>query len=341
MRAPIEEMLLGRIAREGPLPFSEFMEAALYHPEHGYYAQGPAIGAEGDFYTSASLPPFAWALARQARDAWERLGRPDPFRIVELGGGTGALATRLRDEIARDDELAKAARLVLVERAAGLAAAQRARGFDVVARLDDLPPAPTLLVANEVLDALPVRLFLPGRRERRVGESRGRLAFVDVPAGDAPDVASGLREVAVGLDALLAGVARVVAPGYALLVDYGERGPSPRPDGTLRAFAEHRVEADLLAEPGRRDLTADVDFAAVEAAAARAGLAPLGFTTQGRFLVALGLLEHAAREQGRGDPQPMLQAKTLVLPGGMGERFKVLALGRDAAGPLAGFRPVW
>lgn len=335
---PLDHVLLARIAREGPLPFSEFMQAALLDPEHGYYARGPRIGPEGDFSTAANQPLFARSLARQAADAWDILGRPDPFRLLEVGGGSGDLAAGIREWIAKDPLLARVTRFALVDPSPAFAAAQRARGFEVLPSLSHLPPAPTFLVANEVLDACPVRLFVAGGLERRVTAADGRLAFVDVAADDAPPVPEGcIVEVPVGLEALLAEVARVLSPGVALFVDYGDDPVTPRPGGSIRAFARHRVESDLLSEPGTRDLTADVDFGRVRRAANACGLSEAGYTTQGRFLAALGILDDLG-DLGFDGP---LVAKSLILPGGMGERFKVLALARGAAPRLRGFAPPW
>lgn len=338
MPSPLERDILARIAREGPLPFSEFMQTALLDPQHGYYARGPKIGPAGDFSTAANQPLFARALARQAADAWEALGRPDPFRILEVGGGTGDLATRMREWIAKDTPLAGATRIALVDPSPAFAAAQRARGFDVSPALSQLSPEPTFLVANEVLDALPVRLFVAGGLERRVTADDGRLAFVDVPTKDAPRVPEGcILEVPVGLEALLADVARVLSPGVALFLDYGDDPVAPRPGGSIRAFAQHRVESDLLSKPGERDLTADVDFGRVRRAAEACGLSEAGYTTQGKFLAALGILDDAASQGFEG----ALLAKSLILPGGMGERFKVLALARGAGPRLRGFAAPW
>lgn len=328
----LADVLRARIEREGPLRVDDFMRAALYDPQHGYYARGARIGgAGGDFYTSANASLFPHAMRRFVKAATERLGGA---RTVELGGGTGSLAASLEE------------RATVVEPHAGMARQQRERGLDVVATLDELKPAPTVFLANEVLDALPVRRVLmtpEGPREGRVAWQGGR--FVELPAPLPPDLArhaDGLgpgeaREVCEEVRPLLAAMARAAPTSIALLLDYAA-GP-PRPGGTLRGFRAHRV-TDAFDAPGVQDVTADVDLPRVRADAEAAGWRVAGEVPQGELLADLGLVDDMGAALARGDTQAYLAAKSLLMAGGMGERFRALALARGVPvePPLAGFR---
>lgn len=326
------ERLRERIQREGPLRVDEFMRAALYDPDGGYYARGARIGGEGaDFYTASNVSLFPHAIRRFVDAALARL---EGARIVELGGGTGGLAASLGRHV------------TIVEPHEGMAALQKARGLDVAASLSDLREAPTLFLANEVLDALPVRrvhMTDDGPREGRVGWANDRFAETLAPLP--PDLtlhAEGLatgecREVCEGIRALLDDMARAAPRALALFLDYGDG--QPRPGGTLRGFREHRVR-DPFEAPGEQDVTADVDFPRVEAEAQAGGWTIAGRAPQGEFLADLGLVEDMSAAMARGDAQAYLAAKGLVLSGGMGDRFRALALARDAPHdpPLPGFR---
>lgn len=328
----LAQRLRERIEREGPLRVDEFMRAALYDPEGGYYARGARIGGEAaDFYTAANASLFPQALRRFVDAAVARL---EGARVVELGGGTGGLAAALGVPV------------TVVEPHAGMARLQRGRGLAVAASLDELRPAPTVFLANEVLDALPVRRVLmtpDGPREGRVAWRDG--AFAEVPAPLPPDLAphaEGLepgeaREVCEETQPLLAAMARAAPRGVALFLDYGDG--TPRPGGTLRGFRDHRV-TDPFDAPGEQDVTADVDFPRVRAEAERAGWRVAGQARQGEFLADLGLVDDMGAALARGDTQAYLAAKNLVLSGGMGDRFQALALVRDAPAdpPLPGFR---
>lgn len=339
-RSMLMERVASRIEQEGPLRVRDFMEMALHDPREGYYAKGPKIGAEGDFYTASHASLFPVALARFVHDASARLGGA---RVVELGGGAGHLAAAL------------GAPVTVVEPSAGLAEAQRARGLHVVASLDELRPAPTVFVANEVLDALPVHRLLgtaEGVREGYLDHEDGKLVEVPGPLSTprleeaaerlAPVLTEGrAMEVCLDAEALLAGMARAAPHAYALFLDYGdEPDVLARPGGTLRGFREHRV-TDPFDAPGEQDVTADVDFPWIEALALRAGWTGHARRAQGELLADLGLVDDLAQALARGDVNAYLAGKNLLMPTGMGERFQALLLARHAPldPPLAGYRP--
>lgn len=366
--AELVERLRAEIAADGPITFARFMERALYEPGHGYYrrtAAGP--GFAGDFVTAPELHPiFGAAIGRLLEQAWVALDRPDPFVVTEAGAGTGALAAGLLGGL-RDtgSPLLPAIRYRPVEREAARIAALRDRlATDGLASqlIDDGTPKDAIetgaVVANEVLDALPVHRVVgrpEGLRERFVGVDGDRFAWVEAEPST-PELATRLEaerveladgqvtEVCLAIDGWLAAATAHLARGPVVLVDYADEPATlhsiARPDGTLRAFARHAVGGDALRHVGRQDLTATVDLAAVRAAAARAGLDPLGETTQAELLAASGDLASAwLRRPGATIEDALLLRSALARlldPRGMGG-FRVLAFGRgmppDAALP--------
>jgi len=353
-------------ASGGWVPFSRFMDLALYAPGLGYYSAGARkFGAEGDFVTAPELTPvFARCLATQLAEV---LGQVGDGIVMEVGAGSGALAAELLATLAARDALP--ARYDILEVSADLRERQHAAlaGRDA-ALLDrvrwlDAPPASSwrgVLVANEVLDALPVERFrvsASGYDLVGVGLSGEGFAFQARPADGATtsvldERLAGLRlpagyqsEACLTLSPWLAGVAAGLSRGALLFIDYGlPRGQyyhAARDGGSLCGFFRHRRVDDVLARPGLQDITAWVDFTALAEAGVAAGLEVAGFSTQAHFLLATGLereLTAAGAELDvKGRAQLAQAAGTLVLPGEMGERFKVMGLSRGLELPLAGF----
>jgi SAM-dependent MidA family methyltransferase len=361
-----DEVLVAAIRAEieagGPITFARFMERALYEPGHGYYRRADAgPGRTGDFLTAPETHPiFGAAIGLLLEQAWFAMGRPSPFVVTEPGAGTGALAAGLLGGL-RDlgSPLLGVIRYrpVEVEPARGVAFRERlaAEGVDGHVEAGDPPATPVetgAVVANEVLDALPVHRVV-GRageiRELLVGVTGdGRFEAVEAGpttsalaarlAAEGVTLAEGqVTEVCLAMDTWLPGTVRHLATGVVVLVDYAEEpadlhGPS-RPTGTLRAFARHAVGADPFRHVGRQDLTATVDLAAVRAAAAKAGLTPLGETTQAELLAAVGtpaLTDAWLRRPGAGLQDALLLRSALARlmdTRGMGS-FRVLAFGR-------------
>lgn len=315
-----------------------------------YYARPASpFGRGGDFTTAPEISQaFGEVIGLWCAVMWERMGRPDPVLLAECGPGRGTLmadALRAAAEVAAP--FRAALRVHLVEGSAALRAVQ-ARALPEATWHDaigTLPEGPLLLVANEFLDALPVRQFV-----RRGGLWRERHveggAFVELPAEDAPALpveapegaVKEVSEAALGWAAALG--ARLAHGGAALLLDYG---PAESGFGeTLQAVAGHRRGLDALAAPGERDLTAHVDFAAVAAAARGAGAATHGPLPQGLFLQRLGLMTRAAMLAGarpRLAGEILSGAERLVAPEGMGRLFKALALCDHRLGIPPGFEP--
>ncbi|MDQ0473693.1 class I SAM-dependent methyltransferase [Labrys wisconsinensis] len=345
MTTPLGEAIASLVRDEGPIDLARFMALALGHPVHGYYRTRDPLGAAGDFTTAPEISQmFGELVGLWAAHAWQRLGRPDPVLLAELGPGRGTLmADALRAVARAAPDFLRAARLHLVETSPVL----RQRQADALAghapawheATDTLPDGPLILIANEFFDALPVRQFQrrDGRwHERLVGLAGDRLAFglAAGPAGidglpEAPDGAIlELGEAGLRLAGHLA--ARLARDGgAALILDYGhiETGFGD----TLQAMRRH-AGADPLAEPGEADLTTHVDFAALAAAAAAAGARIDLMAGQADFLEGLGIRERAAALKRRATPAQVADIDAALARltdrgrTGMGALFKVLAL---------------
>jgi SAM-dependent MidA family methyltransferase len=349
------------IAATGPLTFARFMEIALYDPERGYYRGADARpGRGGDFLTAPETHPiFGRAIARFVDDLWRALDRPARFTIREHGAGTGALVEALLAGLDADGSGALEAvryRAVEVEpaRTAALRARLEAAGRGGVLEADDESPIDGLVLANEVLDALPTHRVVVRNGELCevfVGlAADGRLVDVDgTPStpllarrldDDGVVLAEGQRaEICLALDRWIEGVAGGLGRGAVLLIDYGHPAaelydPARRAAGTLAAYLRHQVHDDPYRAVGRQDLTAHVDITAVERAAVAAGLAHLGSTTQARFLDGLGAGEVLVgyQEGPAATLQAYLEARAslvrMIDPAAMG-RFRVMAFGRE------------
>jgi SAM-dependent MidA family methyltransferase len=351
------------IAAAGPITFARFMELALLHPEHGYYATRPAIGRGGDFVTAPELhAAFGACLARQAAEVWRALGRPSPFTLLEWGAGTGVLARDVLLAAAHDPDGAAALDYVIHEISPALIAQQRAtlEAAGLTARWTDAPaPATGLVLANEVLDALPVHRLT-------VVAGQVRELLVDWRDGDFVEVAGPLSTPAlaeyltdgeirlaegqvaeINLAALdwLAGVAGSLERGAILVIDYGDTTTdlyAPRRHrGTLLCYWRQTVNEEPFRRVGQQDMTAHVDFGGLMRRAARLGLHVAGYTSQGAFLTSLGLGDILLEIQQRLPAADYVRQRQaiadLIRPDRLG-RFKVLLLTRDLPPdlPLAG-----
>ena len=354
--ASLQAHLAARIAATaGTISVAGYMEAALFHPRWGYYATRDPLGARGDFITAPEVSQvFGELIGLWSADFWQRLGAPDPVVLAELGPGRGTMMRDARRAAAIVPAFAHALRLHLVERSPVLRAAQQETLRGAAVEFHDaaatLPPGPLIVVANEFLDALPIRQYerVGGRwHERRIaagGDGTLRFARDPVPAADAfADAPEGsIRETRPAALALAQALGARLARdgGAALFIDYGhaESGCGD----TLQAVRRHRRH-DVLDAPGTADLTAHVDFAAFAAAAVASGARAWGPVPQGRFLRALGIAARTEALAAKATPAQaaLLRSGTvrLVDPAAMGRLFKVLALTHPAAPPPAGFGP--
>jgi SAM-dependent MidA family methyltransferase len=358
----LRALLRERIHAEGSITFRDYMATVAYHPDEGYYARRAVIGADGDFVTSPEVHPLFGALiARQVAEFWELLGQPDPFVVVEQGGGTGKLARALL--LALPPEVAAATRYILVEPLPGWAAIQRATLGALGGRVgwqSELPEDFAVLLSNELVDSFPVHRVVV--REGRLRELYVVLddagGFVEIegppstPALEAYFAAHGFLPgegcfAEVNLDALtwVANVAMRLRRGFVLTLDYGypaARLYAPwRRQGTLLCFYRHSTDTDPYRRIGYQDITAHVDFTAVARTGREHGLEVAGFTTQRDFLLALGIGEAlAAGPQALGLEEFLARRRAveaLLDSEGLG-RIRVLVQAKGiACPPLLGF----
>jgi len=341
----LKDKLARRIAQMGPITVAEFMTACLHDPEFGYYATRPALGADGDFITAPLVSQmFGELIGLWAVEVWTVLGAPAPFRLVEMGPGDGTLMSDLLRAARLAPDFLDAADLWLVETSGPLIERQRATLAAHTPRwtasLEDAPAgAPTILIANELLDCLPARHFVRTERgwaERRVGlDAAGALAF-GLSAAPEALIPEALRnapvgavvEVAAAQEALGRSVGERIARdgGAALFIDYGRSAPET--GDTLQALMRHR-KVDPLSTAGEADLTVHADFPAFAAAARAAGAEVSRIATQGDFLRALGIEARAAAlAAARPDKAELIarQLARLIDEDQMGALFKVVAI---------------
>ena len=351
MSAPLDIRLRTRIRAGGPISVAEYMALCLGDPEDGYYMRGDPFGGDGDFITAPEVSQmFGELVGLWGLTAWIAGDRPAPVNVVELGPGRGTLmADFLRAVSLRPDFLA-AADVALVDMSPALTEIQKKTlaGAPVPVSwfetFEAVPDGPLLLIANEFFDALPVHqyAYVEGHwRERVIGlDEEGDLALglgaaeldpAEAPRLDRKPAEGAVLETRPAATAIMTAIAsRIVAHGgAALIIDYGHTESAP--GDTLQAIAEHKYTG-ILDEPGKADLTAHVDFAALKRAAEAAGAAVHGPMVQGEFLLRLGLLERAGRLGAGGDDklQERLRGEVERLAGSdqMGTLFKVMAVSR-------------
>ncbi|MEO0575728.1 MAG: SAM-dependent methyltransferase [Pseudomonadota bacterium] len=361
----VRQHLSERIAAAGgALPFSDFMQSALYAPGLGYYSGGAQkFGEDGDFTTAPEISPaFGAVLARQCQAVLAQLGHGD---IVEYGAGTGRLAADVLGTLAELRSLPDA--YYIVEVSADLRARQRdtlAATIPVLLErvhwIDDPREQPVrgIVIANEVLDALCVERFRIGANsdverqfvclidgalatEWRTADAALAAAVAQIQASLGRSLPEGyISEVCLQMPAWLQMVAETLQRGVILMSDYGYgRDALYAPDrssGTLTCHYRHHAHDDVLHLPGCEDITAWVDFTNVAESLDAAGLNYLGFTTQAQFLLNGGLTEvvSAAADDALALSRGI---KTLTLPGEMGERFKFIGFSRECDVLLPGF----
>jgi SAM-dependent MidA family methyltransferase len=360
----LERKLVARINREGALTFRDFMQAALYDPEHGYYNTARSkIGPEGDYYTSGNVhPAFGAVLARSFVELWNEVPRAaERFTIVEMGAGTGQLAsdilTAMRDE---HPAIFDCLSYVIVELSPAMVERQRARlaGFDrriQWRRIEEVErdPLTGIFFSNELIDAMPAHRvrFAPGRIEELYviaklaseSDEEGRLALTwgrpstDKLAEYIERIAAPVREgqiIEINLDAVawLAGLSQAINRGFLVTIDYGDLashlcGPD-RAGGTLRSFYKHRLVDSPLERVGEQDITASVNFTALIEYGRDFGFEKVSYERQTAFLIRMGLIERIAAMQDASnsvdDLKERLAVKNLFVPGGVSDNFRVL-----------------
>jgi SAM-dependent MidA family methyltransferase len=356
LRKKIEQ----EIHERGPIPFSRYMELCLYHPELGYYSRNAQqFGKAGDFYTSSDVHAvFGRLLARQFEEMWRALGSPQQIELLELGPGRGLFAQDVLDWSEKKfPDFFRALRYILVETSPALRERIRETlghhiesGKAEVAALHPLheEPAfntPTIVFANEFFDALPVEI-LGTKGSLRIDARDGR--FTETSAQPSPEEMEFLDrysvhpepderiEAPLAAQCFLGQIATGIHRGFVLTIDYGytrEEQLAGRHRGTLKALRRHSISANPYEAPGEQDITADVNFTALAAAAEKHGMQTQKLITQSQFLMGIGeanqfadAFEECRLPQERA--KVALQLKHLVTPAGMGESFQVLIAGK-------------
>jgi SAM-dependent MidA family methyltransferase len=360
-RTPLDAEIRARIAAEGPMPVVEFMALCLYDSDHGYYNKRLPFGAAGDFVTAPEISQMfgelvgVWAVA-----AWAAMGRPDPVALIECGPGRGTMMKDLLRATKAAPDFRKAVRAHLIETSPGLRSRQRETlsgvndvPLDWHDGLDEVLANPSIIVANEFFDALPVRQAEhrpTGWHERVITIDRSdalTLAVAPAPLLD-PGVPQTVAAAPVGeifewraRDVATTIARRAAAGGAALIIDYGHLKSAT--GDTFQAVRSHRY-ANPLASPGLVDLTAHVDFEALGQAARDAGARVHGPVQQGLWLKRMGIQARAAMLARANKPKSTGIAEDLLRltgtgPDQMGALFKVIAFSAPEIMQLPGFEP--
>jgi NADH dehydrogenase [ubiquinone] 1 alpha subcomplex assembly factor 7 len=359
----LADHLKRRILAEGPLSVADYMAESLGNPDFGYYRGADRLGRAGDFTTAPEISQmFGELVGLWSAVMWHAMGCPDPVMLIELGPGRGTLMADLLRAVRDIPGFVNAIRLHLVETSLGFRICQQERlaSTNLVQppswheAIDTVPAGPTILVANEFFDALPIRQFIKTKidwRERLVDIDRqgGEFYFSLAEAGvdfELPSPGAAAAPVGTVFEmcpAALAIAERIgrrlnKAGGAALLLDYGPVGDSM--GDTLQAVRNHQFH-DVLCDPGEADLTAHVDFAALERALNPHGLAVYGPLDQGHFLERLGIRTRLDNLLVGATPAQATNLRAgyhrLVDPLGMGNLFKTMAFADKKIGLPPGF----
>jgi SAM-dependent MidA family methyltransferase len=361
-RGSLRERIAGEIARQGPIPFSRYMELCLYEPELGFYSRGSEqFGKAGDFYTSSDVHAvFGRLLVRQFEEMWRALGSPSHVDLIELGPGRGLFARDVLDWSAKQfPDFSRALRYSLVEQSLHLRSRLQERLEEYIetgkCSVFESPESAAaeasdnvIVFANEFFDALPVEI-IDYRGAVRVGFERGR--FIETFVAPSPAEDEFLDRYGVHPDqserveaplASLAWMDRIAGllqqrRGFAVIIDYGytrEEQLAGRHRDTIMCYRRHTASPSPYEAPGEQDITAHVNFTALRARGVESGLAPLGLVTQSQFLLGIGEeTQFADAFQECRLPQEhakvALQLKHLISPAGMGETFQVLVFARN------------
>ncbi|MCY4147913.1 MAG: SAM-dependent methyltransferase [Gammaproteobacteria bacterium] len=349
----------------GWIGFDQYMHEALHSPGYGYYSTGTVkLGADGDYITAPMLGnAFAGCLARQYQQIRENLTYPESAIILEFGAGTGQLALDMLAYLAHESALPK--RYMILETSGDLVERQRAlleksapEFLSIVEWVHDIPDNIIgMVIANEVLDAMPVKRFRVRDSDRivelGVGLDQGLLGWKEgaplegkmlarLREWDLPAAYQG--ELGLQTEYWTASLVQALEEGVVIIVDYGfarhEYFHPDRTDGTIMCHYRHESNMDPFLRPGLQDITAHVDFTAIAEAGRQAGADIAGFSSQACFLIANGILDLAPSEFEAPSKQMLeitQQIKKLTLPHEMGELFKVLALSKNYPCRLAGF----
>jgi SAM-dependent MidA family methyltransferase len=331
----LAERLRELIRARGPIPFRDWMEAALYDPELGYYRRTDLKrwGREGDYRTSAERSElFAATFARYFAKLYEDLEQPSGWTIVEVGAGDGTFAQRVQRELAQS--------YPRVFEATHYQSSEIRNATETIDSLDL-----SLYFSNELLDAFPVHRVADNGELYVTLDDSGKFAWTSGPFSTPRlreflerygiDLAPGqIIEINLAIDDWLTSVAARLERGYVVTVDYGAEAtelydPLLRPNGTLRAFSKHGFVDDVLSAPGEYDITSSVNWTQVKTTGERLGLRTVEFASQDKFLLSAGLLDELQLRTAKAatDSEKLkltLDAREMIVPGNMASSFQVL-----------------
>jgi SAM-dependent MidA family methyltransferase len=358
------QFIRGEIERDGPIPFARFMELALYHPEHGYYASGRAsIGRRGDFFTNVSVGPlFGKLLAAQFAEIWEKLGRPDDFTIVEQGAHDGVFAVDVLNALRKSaGKCFDATSYVILEPFLIWRERQQKHLHEFGGKIswlesiDQLAPFAGVHFSNELFDSLPVHLIVSGGVAK--GATDWKEKFVAVAGNDfvfttANISRSELRldqlgffpagfgtEVSVAAPKLMREIALKLSRGVILTIDYGFVRTVfyslDRSDGSLQVRAKQKKLSSSFEQIGLADISAHVEWTGLAEAALSSGANPIGFTDQHHFFIGI-ISKFFPKVEFDASEKRALQ--TLLHPEMLGRNFQILALGKNFSEKLSGFQ---
>jgi SAM-dependent MidA family methyltransferase len=341
----LEQIISQYVRQKGPVPFSEFMEMALYYPELGYYnRQGQKIGADGDYYTSPTISPLFGALiGRQIEEMWEHTGK-EAFTIVEYGAGSGIMCRDILCFLKTNSELYSSLAYYIIEKSPVMRKLAQSHLHGEVVWIEsirDLPPFTGCILSNELLDNFAVHQVVMKQQLMEVFVVYNEKGFTEVllPAGQPLKdylnemnilLPEGLRtEINLQAAQWIKEIATVLKKGYLMTIDYG--GPSSelytecRRDGTLACFKNHMIGTNPYKNIGLQDITSHVNFSALCHFGGHSGLTTCGYTTQAGFLLALGFTKFIRACEERGQLKPEYGAAIYrMLIQDMGMKFKVL-----------------
>ncbi len=360
----LRQRIADEIRRDGPMPFSRYMQMCLYEPELGYYSRSrQQFGKAGDFYTSSDVHAvFGRLLARQFEEMWRALDSPQRIDVIELGPGRGLFARDVLDWSAKQfPELSRALRYALVEQSAHLrerlqerlaehVAAERAHVLDSMKAATSTAGESIIVFGNELFDALPVEV-VDYRGALRIGLENGKFVETFVPPTKAevefldrygvhPEEGERVEATLASLE-WMERIAEVFRGkrGFLVAIDYGytrEEQLAGRHRDTVMSYRQHTASTSPYEAPGEQDITAHVNFTAIRARGLQRGLDPVALLTQSQFLIGIGEeTEFADAFQECKLPQEQakvaLQLKHLISPTGMGETFQVLLMSAGVA----------
>ncbi|MCX7794637.1 MAG: SAM-dependent methyltransferase [Thermodesulfovibrionales bacterium] len=360
----LKEFIIEKIKREGPITFENFMELCLYHPEQGYYMRADAkIGRDGDFYTAPHLHrAFGAAVMRQIEECWNIMERLEDFVILEIGGGMGYLANDILD-YAEGREIYSKLKYYLIELNSSLKRKQKdilykhldkIRWFNSVS---DIVPFKGCILSNELFDSFPVHIIEStenGIKEIYVNtdgedffEIKGELSdgieeyirdfSINLPEGFRTEVNLRIKE-------WLRIISGILIEGFLITIDYGypawQYYGEDYPQGTLQCYYRHLKSDNPYIHIGEQDITSHVNFSSLKKWGEELGFKSIGYTSQGRFIVSMGIdeiINELIKPEDYSFEIPKL--KSLIMPEGMGESHKVMIQYKGKGNPqLRGFR---